>query len=571
MKARVDKYALWTLLVIPCIFMYGIRRIYGFSLYPDEFGYWASAAAMAGYDWSEVASLGSYYSFGYSLILFPILKMFGGGVMAYRAAIVINMLLMCASLFLIERIVQKIFPDITTEIGFLLGGAAVLYPAWIYYMQMTMSEAVLFFMFVLDVYLILDYMDRRKTRTAVGLAVCLVYGYCIHMRTIGIVVAAVLTLLCWLIFDKGEKRGLAICFIVLLGAGAIALWLKDRTVTKVYTQAATETLAVNDYGGQIGKFDRIFTLPGMWLLVKEVAGKLYYLGLSSFGMFYWGLAWCLRESARLMVNVFKKKETDASEWTALFLFLSVAGQTMISSIFTYGAVGIDGLIYGRYNELLVPVMIAVGLAVMLQSRYLIPVTVLAGAALGGLTPLLLKEIRSRNLSGIRGWHVPGISYLLPGTDINVGAFFRNIWFLCFGMMLLVCACVWFCGQYKNMCWLLSVVLVSEIVAGLQISDHYTYTTNFAIYRDLMISDKIEEYDSEDTAIWYLDEGAEPFVDFVQMQIPDRTIHVIHPEDLTDTDLSSGMVITVLETGYNYRLEAMFHEKITANSFCLYYN
>ena len=87
----------------------------------------------------------------------------------------------------------------------------------------------------------------------------------------------------------------------------------------------------------------------------------------------------------------------------------------------------------------------------------------------------------------------------------------------------------------------------------------------------MISDKIKEYNPGDTAIWYLDEGAEPFVDFVQMQVPDRTIHVIHPEDLTDTDMSSDMVITVLETGFSDRLEAVFHEKITANSFCLYYN
>ena len=36
------------------------------SLFPDEFGYWAPAAEMLGWDWSESVSLGSYYSFGYS-------------------------------------------------------------------------------------------------------------------------------------------------------------------------------------------------------------------------------------------------------------------------------------------------------------------------------------------------------------------------------------------------------------------------------------------------------------------------------------------------------------------------
>ena len=58
---------LWIIVVmtfILAVFFYGIGRVYGFSLFPDEFGYWASAAKAAGYDWSEISSLGSYYSFG---------------------------------------------------------------------------------------------------------------------------------------------------------------------------------------------------------------------------------------------------------------------------------------------------------------------------------------------------------------------------------------------------------------------------------------------------------------------------------------------------------------------------
>ena len=30
--------------------MYGITGVYGFSAFPDEFGYWAPAAALLGYD-----------------------------------------------------------------------------------------------------------------------------------------------------------------------------------------------------------------------------------------------------------------------------------------------------------------------------------------------------------------------------------------------------------------------------------------------------------------------------------------------------------------------------------------
>lgn len=571
MKARINRYAVWTLLMILCIFQYGIQRIYGFTVYPDEFGYWASAAEMAGYDWSEVASIGPYYSFGYSLILFPILKVFGGGIAAYRAAIFVNVLLMCASLFMIERIIQKIFPDITTEIGYLLGGAAVLYPAWIFYMQMTMSEAVLFFVFVLDVYLFLAYTERRKTRTAVALALSFAYGYCVHMRTVGIVIAGVLALLGWLVFGRGKKRGLAVGFAVLLTAGIVAVWLKDRTIAEVYTQAAEGGLANGDYGGQIRKLARIFTLSGMWRLVKEMIGKLYYLGISSFGMFYWGLGWCLKECMQLARDIVKSKETRTAGWTALFLLLSVMGQTMISSIFMYDAVKIDGLIYGRYNELLVPVLAAIGLAVMLQSRRMFSVTALIGAALGGMTLLLLEEIEQRNLSGIRGWHVPGISYLLLEENVETGSYMRNTWILGFGIMLLVCVCVWVCRRRRNMWWLLSGILVMEIAAGLQISSHYTYKVNNTVYRDLMIPAKIKEYGEKARIIWYLDEGTSPFVDLVQLQIPDRTIYVMHVEELADADSSNSMMITARETEQSDMLEQMFHEKIMTNHFCLYYN
>ena len=38
---------------------------------PDEFGYWAQAAAMTGRDWSGTVSQFSWYSFGYGLLMFP--------------------------------------------------------------------------------------------------------------------------------------------------------------------------------------------------------------------------------------------------------------------------------------------------------------------------------------------------------------------------------------------------------------------------------------------------------------------------------------------------------------------
>ena len=108
-KSYRQYFVLFSILILS-VCMYGICSIVGFSYYPDEFGYWSSAAANIGYDWSEVASLGSYYSFGYSLILTPILYFFRGGLAAYRAAVVVNMLLHAGSVWLLGGIARRLCP-----------------------------------------------------------------------------------------------------------------------------------------------------------------------------------------------------------------------------------------------------------------------------------------------------------------------------------------------------------------------------------------------------------------------------------------------------------------------------
>lgn len=571
MRGKINYCVAGILLLIFCIFQYGIRKICGFSLYPDEFGYWASAAGLAGYDWSEIASLGPYYSFGYSLILFPVLKLFGDGIVAYRAAIVANMLLMCGGIFLMKKILEKIFPDAGSETGYLLGGMAVLYPAWIFYMQMTMTEAILFFVFILDVYLFMDFMERQRVWAAVALAVSLAYGYCVHMRTVGTVVACMLALLCWLAFGRGRKRGLAVGCGVLLIAGLLAVWLRERTATEIYALAGPAVFAGKDYGGQMDKLAQILTVSGMLQLIKDMAGKLYYLGIASFGTFYWGLGWCMKECLLLADSIRQKKDTEPLQWTALFLLLSVMGQIAVSSIFMYNPSVIDCLVYGRYNELLVPVMMIAGVAAMIKSRRLIPVTALIGAALGGGTFWVLHEIETRHMSGIRGYHVPGISYLLQEDNMNVEAFFGNTWLLGCGMMALVCAFVWLGRRNKRAWWLFSGILAIEIAAGLQISGHYTYKVNEFNFQSYAIVERLEESITDGKEIFYLDEGEQPFVDFLQMQIPDQSIRVCKAEKLTDADPAKSVVITSVETRQDEALSQLYDKKMTANPFCLYYN
>ena len=558
-------------LVIVCIYEYGIQKICGFTMYPDEFGYWASAASVVGYNWSETASLGFYYSFGYSLILVPILAIIPDGVMAYRAAVLINMLLMCIGVFLFGKIIEKVFPETNKGVKILISGAAVLYPAWIFYMQMTMVEAVLMFVFSFDIYLFYKFMENKKISTAIALAAVLILGYCVHMRTIGIVIAGVIVCLCRLIGEKGNKKVFFLLFGVIVLLFGITLYLKNLTTATVFSFAVEDVLAVNDYGSQWGKFAEIFTFTGMKKLVCGIVGKLYYLGFASFGTFYWAFAWCLKESIQLIKQMAKKDDVQSRQWLALFLLLAVTGQVLISSIYMYDADVIDCLVYGRYNELLVPVIILIGIIAMSKSRFLIPITVLMGTALGGITALLLRVIDQRNMSGIRGYHVAGISYLLQGRNQDVRLYFWHTWLLGFGLIMLVGAFVWFGSRRTSTWWLYAGILVIEIAAGLQISDHYTYQVNYTNYDNMMIAEVLQERISEDIDILYLDEDHIPFVDFLQMQIPEKTIHVIKGDELSSIEGKNYSVITDAETEHDETLKELFDREIRTNVFCLYYN
>lgn len=126
----------------------------------------ASAAQWIGYDWSETASLGSYYYYGYSVILCPIHFWCKNGVLAYRVAIGVNMILQSVSIFLLWGIFQRFslwFSSDKNAMHILFAvSITAFYPVWTFYMQMTLTEALLTFMYVLICYLFVIFWKNRS-------------------------------------------------------------------------------------------------------------------------------------------------------------------------------------------------------------------------------------------------------------------------------------------------------------------------------------------------------------------------------------------------------------------------
>lgn len=542
------------ILLIFCIFELNIHKIYGFCAYPDEFGYWASAAAWIGYDWSQTASIGYYYSFGYSLLLMPVLKFFKDSVAAYRAAVTLNMLLQCAASALLLGIfriwysgkrwsLQEI-PKVKNRI-LLAAGCAVFYPAWTFYVQMTLTEALLTFLYVLICFQLLLFLKKPKMSGAVFLALSFLYLYFVHMRTVGVAAAGILTLSAFAWKKPSSRKPLLAGMIVFILGLAGGLWLKSWVTDNVYAAADAAMLAVNDYAGQFGKIKSLFTLQGIRKLFLSCAGKLYYLGIASFGLLYPAVYGCLRESAKLFAGVREKHEncpeperTMAEEkgYFSLFALLSLCGQFLVTAVGAMEPGRLDGIVYGRYNEYLLPLLLGIGLLTFCDLRHKLReflLSVVCSAVLFGIT--YLNTLHS-GLTAMQGYFCTGLSYLADDWHYDIRSDPVKAFLLEILLMVFVRGCA-YAGSHmkKNASGLsvMGVVFAVEILLAVCLQKKYTWLFNDVDYYNLQIYEYIQAHGSEEDQVSYLYGGGLPYIDLIQFAMRERQVEIITMPDTGD--------------------------------------
>lgn len=472
---------------------------------------------------------------------------------------------------MLQRITAKLFIGIDNVKKAFISGAAILYPPWIFYSQMTMTEALLHFLFILILYLFCLLVEKPTVITAICLSVTLIYIYCVHMRTIGVVIACVVTLFLWGCQKLSDKKILVILLSGLCIAGICAIILKDYTVAEVFSHADSKALSGNDYGSQWSKFREFCSLKGARILTEGILGKIFYLGASGFGLFYWACWWCVKENILLFKRLIKKEHITITGWCGLFLLLAIIGEILISSIFMYRSKLIDCLVYGRYTDFLMPVFLLIGIVAMSKCRFWFPISMILGIVNGFMTMMILRAIERQGLQGIRGYHVAGISYLLDEEAVNVYEYFRDTWLFCFLFILVIGVFVWLGNKWRASGFLFAGILFVEIFAGLQISEHYTYRVNNSNFEDRVIVEAIAENMTNNREIYYLDEGAEPFVDLIQMQFPEKSIHVITETDVFDKELMGQLMVAHVDTMADEQLVNLYEYKIQGTTFCLYFN
>ena len=554
-KAGEYKYAILFIAMLFCYYMYSMSKVYGFELLPDEFGYWNYAAFLLGYDWSNIVSLGSYYSFGYTLILYPILKFFENPILAYRIAATLNFVLLILSYFAVVHLTKKLCKK-EKQLPYLFTAIAILYPSWIFYARITMAEIVIMSMYIFICTLLYDYLEKNKASTLVLLVIALIYIYTVHMRTVGILIAAAMTLGIHLVV--GSKRFSAKkMLIVLAGIGLFigAAYIKTYISKEIYVYSSKENFATNDYAGQIEKIKRIFSGQGFQNLVISFLGKVFYLGLATFGLFYAGIGYCI------------KKLIKSRHPFYLFVLLSTLGEIGITSIACgVGGSRIDGLTYGRYNEQILPILMVFGCLAIWEAgktwKQLLTVVLMQLPMLG----VVLYHTQKYQQTEVNPWMILGISYGYVREKFEPISFYLIAFMIGILLMLLIWGIIRLAKSKKTVYYLVFVMAV-ELLLALRLQIGLADAPQLGNYRDTKLIEEIVEEKSNHPRIVYLHLGQSTAGQRLQYGLRNEKLEVetdvdsLQKDDLVITNDECNQIEELKEEYKNWRIMghlAMFY-------------
>lgn len=570
------KEYLFAIAILFAFWAFGIGSTYGFSIFPDEFAYWSYAARLAGYDWSDVTALAPYYSYGYSLILIPIFVFCKDAVTAYRIAVSINFLFLFLAMVALAGTMKRMMPDKKMPIV-LFSALTVLLPCNLFYTQMTLTEVFLVALYIAAGSVLYRYLENNRLSTLLLLMLILIYLYTVHMRTVGVLLAAMIVVTIH-IFLRGDKRWHVLAALgAALALFAAADFLKQQAFVYVYGGINQELVAANDYSGQMEKIRSVLSLEGFYDLLISLAGKVLYLGLATWGLFYWGIYGMVRQAFALLRNIKKHVSAKPQQFFAVFVLLTVAAQIVIGTIYLLTLGEIGDYTYGRYSEMVIPFVMVWGFAVLWKERARFVWTATGGLALlqGLTTFLVVRQIIVTGADNFQGYFLVGISYLYNAADFQVDSFYAAAYLFCELLTVLVTAMALFCRSRKKRQYLLTAFAVVELVLAMRADIIYLEPFKKAAFRDSRMVDKMQTMQEEGRRIIYMDQVFPPYVGILQFMGRDLDIQVIgHREavadyegDITDEDI----LIFAFDDAFLEEWEDKYAQKDVYGHFALLYD
>lgn len=562
------RYDILFVLLMSCIVCHGISKSYGFYFPADEFCYWSYAAGLAGYDWSDIASLGSYYSYGYSLILLPVFLIFKDGVIAYRAAMVVNIALLAVCFFILQKMGRTFY-----------AAAAVFYPTWLFYAGTTFAEILLVTLYLTTCMLLLKYLQTDNKRYMALMLAAMFYMYLVHLRAIGVLVSGTAVLLLYNIRKYSIRKYImrnggrkvrsvlvpAAAAAVILAVGLLmGLFIKNYWTGMVYGDTADTLKNANDYAGQFEKIAYIFSIEGLKNLIISVSGKILYLGLASYGIAYFGIIYAVR-------RVRERK------YFPLFVLLTTVAALMICAIYTIRPGRVDTLTYGRYHEYVMPVLLMMGIKELGSKAVSAKRTMCRIAVMleleAVMTWLVTASLNENGQTSFFGNTICGISWLYNPQDFEPVSYYWKVYLTGAVLTVAVCMGIWWTGRRRGREILLMLLVTMQIVIGIRLSSMCIDDSRLGCFRDTLLREVIYELNPEGSReVYYSTEGnAFGNIGILQFMMRDTPIHIVKTDYDLDSQNEEDLLLIDFRSDQGEALAEKYDSHLTSGHFALYYN
>ena len=565
------RYPIYFCALLFCFFNFSVLKLYGFSIFPDEYSYWAYAAKLGGYDWSEVTSLGSFYAWGYSLLLFPLFVVFRNALTAYRVALAVNFLMIGGAYAILCSILKRMDAaggeDITV-----CAAVAMFYPPLLFYAQTTMAETLLAFGYLAFTLLFVKCLqDSGPLRISLFLAVG-VYLYLVHMRAIGIVTAGIgLLLYTEIRYRKNHRKAIGIMLLSLALIFAIHV-LQERISAVFYRNINDSLYRINTLEGQLEKIKYIFSVQGLIAFINGFCGKLLYLGISSFGIACVGIAVLCRECRYAL-----KKEASFAPHSILcaFILLSTLSQVLISTVYNVMPDSYDSVTYGRYQDYITPLLIAVGLIEILRNaKWAGRCLLVSGAAIVFLTVVVCRYCTALEVKPIKGYFMAGMSIYEPAKFETMRFYFISCAIGIAGMLFLFL--VYMLRNRTGISDIVLLWLVLQMLIAIQLGRQYLYPFNALARQDIQIAQRADtlvhspEYEDH---IVYMDYNEISAIGLLQFILRDTKIEVYSGQDskLRKDPGDRAVVILGANDPRQSELEEKYDTEVIMGHMVLLYN
>lgn len=392
--------------VILAIGLYPINNLFGMITGVDEFGYICNAKYLLGDNgWKELSGILGYYSYGYSLILMPLILVIKDPTMLFRGIVIVNVCMIEASFLLSVKVVCRRYRNMSKKIIVFVCFIANMYVANFVYSKYIFTEMLIILLFWVLLLILQPLCEKYSGKRMICLAIVSAFLFYVHQRTLAVLCGLIVTLVIITLKKEIPVKGLVFYLLTIMGMILVGNIVKNLIVNNVYVN--NDNMGQNDFSGQLSRLKYIFKLDNVVNLILGSFSKFYYFLIST--VYVGGMA--IVKLGKNCVRTMKNKESVRENYVDIFIIVTFIFSMGIQVYFLMVPNRYDLVIYGRYIEFMYGILIVEGMLSLIVNwenggRYLLFSFIIS--VVGGCSAIRLFEKYDLQLS---------VSYLAPAVFV----------------------------------------------------------------------------------------------------------------------------------------------------------